>query len=54
MSARGYQDLSLSLQRLVLSLPVESPPDLLLTAELSATDLEYLKTLGYEQINETE
>ena len=33
---------------------LERRPDLLLTAELSATDLEYLKTLGYEQINETE
>ena len=33
---------------------LERRPDLLLTAELSATDLEYLKTLGYEQVNETE
>ena len=33
---------------------LERRPDLLLTAELSPTDLEYLKTLGYEQVNETE
>ena len=33
---------------------LERRPDLLLTAELRPTDLEYLKTLGYEQVNETE